>query len=209
MRGMLGRVKRIDVVYFQAAIAASLSFSHIHEVAEAAGQESWQAWAYPVSVDLLLIAAWRKARREGGAGPWFWFIISLAASLGANIATAGVVDLDSPPMWLALLVAGWPAVALFGGTLLAHGGGKHGDPEPVDIPEMPEGEPDVQADEDEPDPVDDGPKIVTAGEAATALGVSASTVRGWARQERITTHGYDDSRRLLVDLIECAQIAQS
>ncbi|WP_086810096.1 DUF2637 domain-containing protein, partial [Streptomyces reticuliscabiei] len=44
----------------------------------------------------------------------------LAASLGANVATAGLLDLDQVPAWLRILVAGWPAVAFLGGTLLAH-----------------------------------------------------------------------------------------
>lgn len=47
-------------------------------------------------------------------------MIALAASLGANIATAGLLDLENVPDWLRILVAGWPALAFLGGTLLAH-----------------------------------------------------------------------------------------
>ncbi|MZF85954.1 DUF2637 domain-containing protein, partial [Streptomyces sp. SID5643] len=81
----------------------------------------WKAWAYPVSVDLLLVAAWhrlRTARRDRSA--WTWFVIALTASLGANIATAGLLDLTHVPAWLRILVAGWPALAFLGGTLLVH-----------------------------------------------------------------------------------------
>ncbi|WP_316959619.1 FtsK/SpoIIIE domain-containing protein [Streptomyces sp. TRM68367] len=38
-----------------------------------------------------------------------------------DVATAGLLDLENVPAWLRILVAGWPAVAFLGGTLLAHG----------------------------------------------------------------------------------------
>ncbi|MFG3083509.1 DUF2637 domain-containing protein [Streptomyces parvulus] len=113
---------RIDAVLVQALIAAALSFAHLHDLALAAGQDGWKAWAYPVSVDLLLVAAWRRLRSGGAkAAGWCWFLVALTASLGANVATAGLLDLDDVPDWLRILVAGWPAVAFLGGTLLAHG----------------------------------------------------------------------------------------
>ncbi|WBO64929.1 DUF2637 domain-containing protein [Streptomyces camelliae] len=112
---------RPDAVLIQAVIAGALSFAHLHDLADAAGQSGWKAWAYPVSVDLLLVAAWRRlrnARRDRSA--WTWFVIALSASLGANIATAGLLDLHQVPSWLRILVAGWPALAFLGGTLLVH-----------------------------------------------------------------------------------------
>ncbi|WP_137233621.1 DUF2637 domain-containing protein [Streptomyces sp. BPSDS2] len=112
---------RIDAVLVQAVIAGALSFAHLHDLAEAAGQDGWKAWAYPVSVDLLLVAAWRRMRTTAdNRAAWAWFIIALAASLGANVATAGLLDLDDVPAWLRILVAGWPALAFLGGTLLVH-----------------------------------------------------------------------------------------
>ncbi|MCX4881929.1 DUF2637 domain-containing protein [Streptomyces sp. NBC_00847] len=118
MRALLARV---DAVLVQALIAAALSFAHLHDVASAAGQDGWKAWAYPISVDLLLVAAWRRLRSgEAKASGWCWFVIALTASLGANVATAGLLDLHQVPAWLRILVAGWPAVAFLGGTLLAH-----------------------------------------------------------------------------------------
>ncbi|GHE93125.1 SpdA2 protein [Streptomyces spiralis] len=113
---------RLDAVLVQALIAAALSFAHLHDLASAAGQHGWKAWAYPVSVDLLLVAAWRRLRSGGGkAAGWCWFLVALTASLGANVATAGLLELGAVPAWLRILVAGWPAVAFLGGTLLAHG----------------------------------------------------------------------------------------
>ncbi|MFI5688797.1 DUF2637 domain-containing protein [Streptomyces sp. NPDC051636] len=113
---------RVDAVLVQAVIAAALSFAHLHDLASAAGQDGWKAWAYPVSVDLLLVAAWRRLRSgEAKTAGWCWFVVALTASLGANVATAGLLDLEDVPAWLRILVAGWPAVAFLGGTLLAHG----------------------------------------------------------------------------------------
>ncbi|MFJ3574267.1 DUF2637 domain-containing protein [Streptomyces rubiginosohelvolus] len=122
---MRAHLARFDPVLVQAVIAGALSFSHLHDLAEAAGQGGWKAWAYPVSVDLLLVAAWRRMREQQRAGqpaggPRLWFLIALAASLGANVATAGLLDLEHVSAPLRVVVAGWPAVAFFGGTLLAH-----------------------------------------------------------------------------------------
>ncbi|MFF4514320.1 DUF2637 domain-containing protein [Streptomyces mirabilis] len=118
---MRAQLARVDAVLVQALIAAALSFAHLYDVASAAGQDGWKAWAYPVSVDLLLVAAWRRLRTgDAKAAGWCWFVIALTASLGANVATAGLLDLDQVPAWLRILVAGWPAVAFLGGTLLAH-----------------------------------------------------------------------------------------
>ncbi|MFD7872908.1 DUF2637 domain-containing protein [Streptomyces sp. NPDC059766] len=141
---MRARLARVDAVLVQALIAAALSFAHIHDVAVAAGQDGWKAWAYPVSVDLLLVAAWRRLRSgTGKAAAWCWFVIALAASLGANVATAGLLDLADVPAWLRILVAGWPAVAFLGGTLLAHSA--------PDLAEV------IDDQEDEPEPAPEAP----------------------------------------------------
>ncbi|MEU6817777.1 DUF2637 domain-containing protein [Streptomyces sp. NPDC046860] len=113
-------VRRPDAVLVQAVIAGALSFAHLHDLAAAAGQSGWKAWAYPISVDLLLVAAWRRLRIGRDGASWTWFAIALAASLGANVATAGLLDLAHVPDWLRILVAGWPALAFLGGTLLVH-----------------------------------------------------------------------------------------
>ncbi|MFD3577703.1 DUF2637 domain-containing protein [Streptomyces sp. NPDC058644] len=128
----MNRSIRVDAVLVQAVIAGALSFAHLHDLAAAAGQDGWKAWAYPISVDLLLVAAWRRLR---GGGPsrlaWCWFLIALVASLGANVATAGFLDMQHPPAWLRFGVAGWPALAFLGGTLLAHSPKQAGDRVPV------------------------------------------------------------------------------
>jgi hypothetical protein len=142
---MRARLARIDAVLVQAVIAAALSFAHLHDIANAAGQHGWKAWAYPVSVDLLLVAAWRRLRSGTGTGKsaaWCWFVISLSASLGANVATAGLLTVHPVPAWLRVLVAGWPAVAFLGGTLLAHGREPDAPtPDPGPVVTQPEPEP--------------------------------------------------------------------
>ncbi|MFJ9075631.1 DUF2637 domain-containing protein [Streptomyces sp. NPDC102278] len=133
------RLVRPDAVLVQAVIAGALSFAHLHDLAEAAGQHGWKAWAYPISVDLLLVASWHRLRtlREAGEpsrSAWSWFAVALAASLGANVATAGLLDLGDVPDWLRILVAGWPALAFLGGTLLVHRPTPPNDPEPAPEP---------------------------------------------------------------------------
>ncbi|MFB8777109.1 DUF2637 domain-containing protein [Streptomyces broussonetiae] len=128
----MSRSIRPDAVLVQAVIAGALSFAHLHDLAEAAGQTGWKAWAYPVSVDLLLVAAWRRLRTDGPSRlAWSWFLIALVASLGANVATAGLLDLNQVPAWLRILVAAWPALAFMGGTLLAHSPAPDHDPRPA------------------------------------------------------------------------------
>jgi hypothetical protein len=171
---------RIDAVLVQAVIAGALSFAHLHDLAAAAGQDGWKAWAYPISVDLLLVAAWRRLRSDGPSRlAWCWFVIALVASLGANVATAGLLDLDRVPAWLRILVAAWPALAFMGGTLLAHSATNPA-PEPP-APAAPATEPDSDLDtetepEPEPVPAADGAPALPAAEPAPAAPAPAVPV---------------------------------
>ncbi|MDX3530958.1 DUF2637 domain-containing protein [Streptomyces sp. ID05-39B] len=163
---MRTQLARVDAVLVQALIAAALSFAHIHDVAVAAGQDGWKAWAYPVSVDLLLVAAWRRLRSGSAKGAaWCWFVIALAASLGANVATAGLLDLGNVPAWLRILVAGWPAVAFLGGTLLAHSAPKTADDVEV-----------IEDQEHEPDPEPPVPPAIEAPPERPAVPVPAALI---------------------------------
>ncbi|MFD3645128.1 DUF2637 domain-containing protein [Streptomyces cyaneofuscatus] len=171
---------RIDAVLIQAVIAGALSFAHLHDLAAAAGQDGWKAWAYPVSVDLLLVAAWRRMRTTAdNRAAWAWFIIALTASLGANVATAGLLDLGDVPAWLRILVAGWPALAFLGGTLLVHSPqAAPTEPQPVTAaplpaPSEPEPAPDVTV-ERAPEPAPELPPAPAPAEAAEPAPAPAS-----------------------------------
>lgn len=181
---------RVDAVLVQAVIAGALSFAHLHDLAAAAGQDGWKAWAYPVSVDLLLVAAWRRLRSdEPSRLAWCWFVVALFASLGANVATAGFLDLAEPPALLRLGIAGWPALAFLGGTLLAHSAGDRAPvpPTPVAPDPAPGAEPEIEPEpaavaEPEPAPVtpvaDDPAPVLPAVAPASlpALPVPAALV---------------------------------
>ncbi|MFP1629560.1 DUF2637 domain-containing protein [Streptomyces sp. 5K101] len=197
---------RLDAVLVQAVIAGALSFAHLHDLAAAAGQDGWKAWAYPVSVDLLLVAAWRRLRTlraqgEPARAAWSWFAVALAASLGANVATAGLLDLNDVPDWLRILVAGWPALAFLGGTLLVHSSTAptseatpvpEPEPLPVTVPAEPDPAPVADAVEPaEPVPalpaappadvppalVDHARKLADAHRASTGNPIDAATLR--------------------------------
>lgn len=177
---MRAHLARVDAVLVQAVIAAALSFAHLHDLASAAGQDGWKAWAYPVSVDLLLVAAWRRLRSgDVKAAGWCWFVIALAASLGANVATAGLLDMNQVPTWLRILVAGWPAVAFLGGTLLAHSTPMTADRgiEPAELAECGEV---IEDQEDDPEPSPEEPPTrpaaVEAPPVRPAVAVPAALV---------------------------------
>ncbi|MEU1200178.1 DUF2637 domain-containing protein [Streptomyces sp. NPDC005813] len=210
------RINLRDPLLIQAVIAAALSFAHIHDIAEAAGQGGWKAWAYPVSVDLLLVMAWKQVREADGAGkkaPRVWFYTSLAASMSANIATAGVLDLEHPPTALRVLVAGWPVLAFFGGSLLVHSRKPHTPVEVADAgPQEPAGgavaEP---AEDEEPETVKAAPArvLLSYRECADALGVAVETVRGAANGDNPRIHKYpapENPRLVRVDLNEARRV---
>ncbi|MFF8989682.1 DUF2637 domain-containing protein [Streptomyces sp. NPDC014983] len=119
-----------------------------------------QAWAYPVSADLLLVAAWRRLRAGRDRSSWTWFAIAPAASLGADVATAGLLDLHHVPAWLRTLVAGWPALAFLGGTLLVHA--------PTSDPSEPDCEPALEVSTHRTDTPDAGPVPVPTAELPPA-----------------------------------------
>jgi len=117
----MGKLRRItDGVLFQAVLTGSLSFSHIHDLAAGHGQDGWKAWLYPLSVDLLTVAAYRKiVAKDSGSKmlAWLTFLLGLAASLAANIVSSWDNKTDRP---LAVCLGVWPAVAFLACTLLSH-----------------------------------------------------------------------------------------
>lgn len=205
-------LRRLDPLLIQAVIAAALSFAHIHDIAEAAGQGGWKAWAYPVSVDVLLVMAWKRVREaeegESVTAPRLWFWLSLAASMSANIATAGVVDLEHPPTLLRVLVAAWPVLAFFGGSLLVHS--RKAPTEVADEgPQEAAGEPVGELLEEvdtEPVPAPPAPVLVTYTEASDVAGVAVETIRGAANGPRARLTKYQTNEGPRVDLDEVRKV---
>src|SRR5918996_5727908 len=74
--------------------------------------EGWLAWALPISVDGMMLAAGRSILRRRRAGirarflSWFGFTLGFVASVAANVAAAH-------PTLVGRLIAAWPPVALF------------------------------------------------------------------------------------------------
>ncbi|MFE1443834.1 DUF2637 domain-containing protein [Streptomyces sp. NPDC058739] len=207
---------RPDAVLVQAVIAGALSFAHLHDLAAAAGQDGWKAWAYPISVDLLLVAAWRRLRTHGPSQlAWCWFLIALLASLGANIATAGLLDLTDVPAWLRILVAAWPALAFMGGTLLAHSpadpvtdpsapAADARDPDAEPVASTPEPEP-----EPEPLPAQDAPALPPADVAPPVPAALVDHARKVAEAHRVRTGTPIDTDTLRVRLGVPPQLADA
>lgn len=196
-------IRHADPILIQAIAAGAVSFGHGHTIAVAAGQAGWESWTYPVTDDLLLVAAWRRIRelrrhRAPSGAAWFWFVVALAASLGANVSTAGLMDLSHPPTWLRVIVAGWPAIAFFGGMLIWHGA-RHEAPEPA--PQPVDQEPEVAAAEpvvieEEVEPEVEAPEPPAPEPGALRL-VESPSWRVVIRDELLAGH----ARGLTVDQI--------
>jgi len=107
--GWATRVVTVGAVLLVAAVAAVVSYAHMREVAERAG-EGWRALLLPLSVDGLVVAGSmvlltrRRAGLPGGRLAWCALLGGVGASLAANVAAA-------EPTATARVVASWPALA--------------------------------------------------------------------------------------------------
>jgi len=100
-------------VVLLAAIAAVVSYAHMHQLVLRHGESAWSAALIPLSVDGMIAAASMSlllASRRGSRGgvlPWTLLVIASLASLGANVAVA-------EPTIIGRVVAAWPSFALIG-----------------------------------------------------------------------------------------------
>ncbi|MBO3751108.1 DUF2637 domain-containing protein [Streptosporangiaceae bacterium NEAU-GS5] len=100
-------------VLLLAAIAAVVSFRHMHELALLHGEDVLAAALIPLAVDGTIVAASMSlllASRYGSRGgllPWTLLIVASLASLGANMMVA-------EPSLIGRAIAGWPSFALIG-----------------------------------------------------------------------------------------------
>lgn len=109
---IIRRTTTVTVVVL-AAIAAVVSYGHMHELAVRHGETSAAAAIVPISVDGMIVAASlallvdSRAGRRGGALPWTFVLLGIGASLAANVAVA-------EPTVVGRIIAAWPSVALSG-----------------------------------------------------------------------------------------------
>ncbi len=100
-------------VVLLAAIAAVVSYRHMHTLTLAHGESAWTAALIPLSVDGMIIAssmtllADSRAGGTGGRLPWTLLAAGSAASLLANMAVA-------EPTVYGRVIAAWPSFALIG-----------------------------------------------------------------------------------------------
>jgi hypothetical protein len=112
------RIRRamLVVVIGVDAIAAVVSYSHIHDLALARGESATTAALLPLSVDGLLLAASLVLLHEVLAGrrppllPRVMLGLGVLATLAANVAY-GVSS-----GWVGAVISAWPAVAFVGAT---------------------------------------------------------------------------------------------
>lgn len=115
------RATTVAAVSVVAAVAAAVSFLHMHDLAARAG-EGWRAWLVLLAVDGLVIAASMTMllrRRAGNPAGWLvWASMSAGttASLAANVAAA-------QPTLIGRAVAAWPPLGPAAGLRTADAAG--------------------------------------------------------------------------------------
>jgi hypothetical protein len=103
----------ITEVLLLAAIAAVVSFRHMHELCLRHGEDRLAAVLIPLAVDGTIVVASMSiplANRYGSRGgflAWAMLLVGSLASLGANIAVA-------EPSLIGRVIAAWPSAALIG-----------------------------------------------------------------------------------------------
>src|SRR5690606_1407049 len=92
-----------------AAVAATVSFEHMRELAARSG-EGWRSWLLPLSADGLIVAGslvmYVRSRSGEQAGflPWLALLGGLAVSVAANVGTA-LIPPPGEPVPVAVLMA--------------------------------------------------------------------------------------------------------
>ena len=92
-------------------MAAAASYGHMYEVASLAGEPTWIARAWPITVDGLALAALRRG--EQGRP---WLILGLAVSVAANV----VAQYPELAVAAAPAISAFPPLALYGTHRLLH-----------------------------------------------------------------------------------------
>jgi len=166
------RTTTVVAVSTVAAVAAAVSFMHMHTLAARAG-EGWRAWLVPLAVDGLVVAASmsmlvrRRAGKRAGWLAWTSMTAGITASLAANVAAA-------EPTLIGRAVAAWPPLALLMAYELLMDQVRTGNSDSTDHPERhapsPTPEPAIVPADVQPTP----PPATTAPSATAAPRLSAA-----------------------------------
>jgi hypothetical protein len=114
------------------ALAFAGSYSHTQHVVAVNGQDGWISWATAAMPEAAVLLVVLRRVRDGRLDLSGWVVGATAAAftISANLATA------MPTIW-GWVVAGWPAWAAIGATILAHGTTPQGRESPVDDEDAP------------------------------------------------------------------------
>jgi hypothetical protein len=106
---VITRIVAMIVLVAMAGIAATVSYSHMQELAESAG-EGWRSYLIPLCVDGLILSSALVVfvRRQLGAPVSYLAVAGLATGILASVAANAA---DARPEVTAILVAGWAPVA--------------------------------------------------------------------------------------------------
>ncbi|MFF2075445.1 DUF2637 domain-containing protein [Kitasatospora sp. NPDC058162] len=137
-----------DIVVGVLGVAAfAVSFAHVVQTADRAGQTGWVAYAIAVSVELMALGAvseLRRRKRHGHSARWprAVLVLGVAMSLAANLAVA------QPTPW-GYVMAAWPAVAFLAAAGIIES--RSTDPQPPAAPSEPQDNPAGETDDDDPE----------------------------------------------------------
>jgi hypothetical protein len=159
-----------------ALVAAYASYEHQRHFALNGGADPTSSSLWPLSVDGLLVLATASLLKPAHdvthrvrTAVWTAFLLGIAVSLAANIASAPTFD------WQPILVAGWPPIALLLAVeLLAH----QPKPQPDAGPTSGSGD----------EPLTDTEVIVTLANPPAPEPATAAEVM-WAHYQREATRG--------------------
>ncbi|XVQ90433.1 DUF2637 domain-containing protein [Microbispora siamensis] len=173
-------------VLLLAAIAAVVSFRHMHELCLRHGEDHLAAVLIPLAVDGLIVVASMSillANRSGSRGgllAWSLLVVGSLASLGANVAVA-------EPSLIGRIIAAWPSLALIGSYELLMSQIRRcaeGRVEPQELPDLtPDPAADAEADAAEPQDDQEKDADLPAGHDGNGRALQREAWR-WAQRNR-------------------------
>jgi Protein of unknown function (DUF2637) len=110
-------VVQVGIMLVIGAAAGAASFTHVHDVAAAHGQQGWLAWADAVTLELMSIASGLEIRRRHRAERPVLFASAVLVCAVALSLSAQVVEAE--PSVIGWLAAALPALGFLATVQLA------------------------------------------------------------------------------------------